>query len=240
MSVYRGDCPCSATNFTANRYRLIYLFPGLGASEKLFRAYDFSPYEGKVISFLVPQKNETLEHYCKRMAAAIDESKERIYIGVSFGGIVAQEIARFLPPNKIIIVSSIKHRGEKPRYFSWLRRIPVHRILPAGLIKDFGVIVSGLVAKKSPSEKKLFRELVRDADTRIIKWGIDQVIRWDQNISPNGLVHIHGDRDIVFPIRRIKPDFIIHGGKHFMIMREVKEIQSLLLKQIHAVSQTNQ
>ncbi len=215
------------------------MFPGLGASEKLFRAYDFTPHRAQVIPFLVPMKNESLQQYCRRMAADIMPSGENIYVGVSFGGIIAQEIARFLPPKKIIIISSIKPRREKPCYFSWLRRVPVHRLLPAAMIKDLGVRVSGLVAKKSLSEKELFRELVRDADTRVIKWGIDQVIRWDQNISPNALVHIHGDRDIVFPISRIKPDFIIHGGKHFMIMREVKEIQTLLLKQITTVSLAN-
>src|SRR6267143_1496615 len=103
----------------------IILFPGLGASEKLFERFDFGDRKTFVVKFLVPQKNETLYKYCQRLAVAIPADEELIFIGVSFGGILAQEVSKIILAKKIILISSIKAEMEKPRYFSWVKIFPV-------------------------------------------------------------------------------------------------------------------
>ena len=214
---------------------MIYLFPGLAASEKLFQGYTFPGVESRVITYLIPGKNEPLLHYCLRLASGIDPDPENIYIGVSFGGILAHEIARLLPPKKIIIISGMR-AGEPPGYYRWLRRFPVHRILPAPLIKAAGVAASRLLGQRNEEEKKQFWALVKEASPQVIKWGVRQTIDWKGPSAVRNVVHIHGDRDIVFPVRSVKPDYVIKGGRHFMVMREVSEIQTLLMRLITSVS----
>jgi pimeloyl-ACP methyl ester carboxylesterase len=208
----------------------------LGAGEKLFEPFDFSPFQAKTISFLVPEKKESLQHYCRRLSIEINREEENIYIGVSFGGILAQEIAKEIPPRKIILISSIKSNRERPWYFGWIRRIPVHQTIPPAILKKILLFISENVTIKTPKERRHFRVMVDEADNRVIQWGITQVANWKQASVPKNLIHIHGDRDLVFPIRKIKADHIIKNGKHFMIMREISEINELIMSLLQTES----
>lgn len=208
---------------------MIYLIPGLGAGEKLFEPFDFTPYKTQVIPFLIPEKNETLPHYSRRMAEAINPREAIILIGVSFGGIIAQEIARWLPVKKIILISSITAAGERAAFFRWLRIFPLHEIMPLNTLKRAFVLASELFTRKSPDERRCFRELVMASDSRVVRWGITQVMKWNPDYRHPHLIRIHGTHDLLFPLKKIKAEYVIQGGQHFMIMRETGEINRLLL-----------
>jgi hypothetical protein len=45
-------------------------------------------------------------------------------------------------------------------------------------------------------------------------------------------VHIHGDNDKIFPVKKIKPTHIIEGGTHMMIYNRAKEIGGCVEKVI--------
>jgi len=215
---------------------LIYLFPGLGASEKLFEPFDFSPFQAKTISFLIPEKRETLQHYCQRLSIPINREEENIYIGVSFGGILAQEIAKEIPPRKIILISSIKSERERPWYFDWIRWFPIHQMIPPVILKKILLFISESVTRKTAEEQQRFRVMIDEADDRVIQWGITQVANWKQELASKNLIHIHGDHDLVFRIRKIKADHVIKNGKHFMIMREISEINELIMSLLQTES----
>ena len=215
---------------------MIYLFPGLGASEKLFEPYVFDPLKATTIPFLVPEKGETLSHYCERMAAGIKRDEENIYIGVSFGGIIAQEISKKLPPRKIILISSIKTIYERPWYFNLLRWFPLHQVIPSSVSKKVLQFLSESLTKKTTDERERFRILLKEADDRVISWGITQTANWDNGTVLPNIFHIHGDRDIVFPIRNIKADYVIHHGAHFTVMREIKEINEKIMSLLQTES----
>src|SRR5947208_269376 len=119
----------------------IILFPGLGASEKLFNQFDFGNRKTFVVKFLTPQKNETLQHYCQRLAISIPSDEQLIFIGVSFGGILAQEVSKIIPVKKVILISSIKTEHEKPSYFSWVKLFPVYRIILTSVLKNVVVFL---------------------------------------------------------------------------------------------------
>src|SRR5262245_57363946 len=96
---------------------LICLFPGLGATKRIFAQYDFGVSRSMIVEFLIPFRNETIAQYAQRMAEHIPREEDLIFIGVSFGGIIAQEVSKIIPPKKIILISTIKTEMEKPRYF---------------------------------------------------------------------------------------------------------------------------
>ena len=206
----------------------IILFPGLGASEKLFNQFDLGDRKTFVVKFLTPQKNETLRQYSKRLALSIPTDEDLIFIGVSFGGILAQEISKIIPAKKIILISSIKTEHEKPSYFSWVKLFPVYRIMPSSLLKNVGVIFGEFFTPKSKDERKLFLSLVKEADISVIRWGIHQTLYWEQNEMLSNIIHVHGVKDRVFPIRKIKADFVIESGSHFMVIQRSVEINKLI------------
>jgi len=41
-------------------------------------------------------------------------------------------------------------------------------------------------------------------------------------------VHIHGDQDRIFPIKNIKPDYVIKGGTHMMVWNRADEISAII------------
>jgi len=73
---------------------MVYFISGLGADERVFQFLDLSEIEHRFIKWNVPQKNESLPSYCKRLTEQINVQQEVILIGISFGGMIAQEITK--------------------------------------------------------------------------------------------------------------------------------------------------
>src|SRR6188474_3274769 len=94
----------------------IYLLSGLGADKRVFDFVDFSGFNVNHIDWIEPQDNESLERYASRLLEQIKTPRPSL-IGVSFGGMVAVEIAKLMETNKIIIVSSAKTKLDIPIHF---------------------------------------------------------------------------------------------------------------------------
>ena len=86
--------------------KTIYCISGLGADERAFSKLKVDGYALKVINWLIPEPNETIEHYASRMRAGITEENP-VLMGLSFGGMMCTEIAKQIPVSKIIIISNI-------------------------------------------------------------------------------------------------------------------------------------
>src|SRR5690606_4307095 len=98
----------------------IYQVSGLGANEKAFKYLKINPeFETVYIPWLQPEELETLGNYAERMAAKIDTSEEFILMGLSFGGIIVQEMNRFLHPKLNILISTVKSREELPLFMKF-------------------------------------------------------------------------------------------------------------------------
>ena len=94
----------------------VYFMPGLAASSSIFERISLpeEQFEIVLLEWEIPLDNETLSEYDKRIADKIVH-KNPVLIGVSFGGILVQEMAKFIEVRKIIIISSVKSNLEFPR-----------------------------------------------------------------------------------------------------------------------------
>ena len=221
------------TNDSRLFMQTIFLFPGLGADSRLF-AHTYIPGAiTKVMEMRAPLRHETLKDYCKSMLRDIPPDEKLVFIGVSFGGILAQEISKLRPVERIILVSSVSSRRQFPRAFVLLRIFPIFKILPGKWLKRLIVWIGRTFTHKSETEEKLFETMVRDADTGLIRWGIHQTIHWKKSSPLPGVIHIHGSRDPLFPCEKIKPDYVIEGGEHFIIFQRAEEINKLLQHIVH-------
>src|SRR6185312_11284822 len=91
----------------------IYVISGFGADERVFSKLDFGDNDVHFIQWQVPEKDETLASYAERLAKEIVYPNP-ILIGLSFGGMMAIEIAKLIPIEKVILISSIRDRYELP------------------------------------------------------------------------------------------------------------------------------
>ena len=94
----------------------VYFMPGLAASTTIFERIHLPEdiFEIFFLEWVIPTKNETLVMYASRLAKEIVHENP-VLIGVSFGGVLVQEMARIIPVRKTIIISSVKTNQEFPR-----------------------------------------------------------------------------------------------------------------------------
>ena len=73
----------------------VYLIPGMSADTASFDSLEWneSQFSVKVLSWLEPIKDESLKAYTIRMGQTIDRSMPFALVGVSFGGVIAQELS---------------------------------------------------------------------------------------------------------------------------------------------------
>lgn len=209
----------------------IYLISGLGADESVFRNIDFLGEHPRHITWIDPEDNESLEDYSKRLIEQVDSKNELILIGVSFGGIIASEMAKHIPVKKIIIISSIKSSLEKPFIYRIISFMKLLNLIPSCLLKIYNPILAYFFGISSLADKELLRNFLSRTDEKFIKWALKSILKWDNQKYSNNLIHIHGTNDRLFPFRLIGQAVPITDGGHFMILNKAGEI-SLKLREI--------
>lgn len=80
----------------------LYFIPGTAANSKIFERIELpkDQFEMHFLEWIVPaSKDETIEAYAKRFSEGIIHENP-ILLGVSFGGIMAQEVSKIIPTEK--------------------------------------------------------------------------------------------------------------------------------------------
>ena len=81
------------------------------------------------MEWIDPFPNETIEAYAKRLSEGIDQNQPFVLIGLSFGGMVAVEIAKITLPVCTIQISSVDHRDELPKLYRFIGKTGITRLL---------------------------------------------------------------------------------------------------------------
>jgi pimeloyl-ACP methyl ester carboxylesterase len=205
----------------------IYIFSGLGADERVFQYLDFSGFAVTFIRWLQPIQNETIEGYAKRLTQQITTTRP-VLIGLSFGGIMATEVAKLIDTEKVVLIASAKTRQEIPFYYRLAGQLRLHKLLPASLLKQPNVLSSWFFGAQSQEDKKMLADILRDTDSQFLRWAIDKIVTWkNQFVHPN-LIHIHGTADRILPFRYVVSDLKVDGGGHFMTVNKAHELTAAI------------
>jgi pimeloyl-ACP methyl ester carboxylesterase len=203
---------------------IIYCISGLGADERAFSKLTIIGYQLKVIPWLNPLANETIEQYATRMREPIIEENP-ILMGLSFGGMICTEIAKQITVQKIILISSIKSLHELPFWMKAIATLKLNKVVPLKRTSKFSEAVQNLFLGISTAEEKAVVAVSRKKDNKAyIYWAVNQVINWKNNWQHECTFHIHGDADRMFPIKKVKATYIIKKAGHFMIMNRAEEV----------------
>ncbi len=208
----------------------IYFVPGLAASTSIFEYIKLPEdrFEIHFIPWLIPKtKKEELADYAKRMCKSISETNF-VLVGVSFGGIVVQEMRKFCKPLKTVIISSVKHHNEFPLRLKIAKKTKAYKLAPIKAlanIESFAKYAYGDTIKK---RVELYKKYLSMRDEKYLPWAIHNVLHWKQDKVNENLIHIHGNKDGIFPIKNIKNCIVIEGGTHVMILNKAKQINRIL------------
>ena len=212
----------------------IYLLSGLGADHRIFQHLHFGPFTPKHIHWLEPNPQEPLTDYARRLSAQI-EGEAPILLGVSFGGMVAVEIAKQRQCQTVILISSAATRAEVPAVYRNAGRLCLHRLLPVPLLKQANFLTYWFFGMHTAAERALLKNILRDTDGRFLRWAMDAIVRWENTETLPNLLRLHGTADRILPIRNIRHvDARIPGGGHLMIFNRAGEINEALLRLLRA------
>lgn len=212
----------------------VYFISGLAADSRIFRNIQLPEgYETVYLEWIDPLPDESLEQYAKRLAAPVIRSEPCILLGMSMGGMVAVEIAKLVTPLQCILISSVPVASDLPFYFHWAGKIKLQRWIPISIVKNAS-LTKRLFSTETAEDKKILRQIIRESDDGFVRWAMDAILRWKNEWRPPVLLHIHGSRDEMLPLRFTHPTHIIKGAGHLMIMNRAAHINELLRQSLAA------
>lgn len=213
----------------SNNKTLVYLFPGQGSDERIFSKISLDTSFFIVnVTYPIPERGASLNEYAHIISKQIDTTKKYIFIGVSLGGMICSELADFLKPEKIIIISSAKCRKELPFRYRFQKIIPINKIIPKNLIKLGALLLQPIVEPDRNKNKATFKSMLKNKDPRYLKRTANMIINWNKENYDSKIVHIHGTKDHTIPFCNVKADYLINGGSHMMTLTRGDEINNLI------------
>ena len=206
----------------------IYFVPGTAANSKIFDRIKFpeDQFEIHYLEWLIPLSiNESIESYASRLCEKVIH-KNPILIGVSFGGIVAQEMSKLISCNKLVIISSIKNKYELPKSLRFIKKARLYLLAPTAFISTFEKILVRVSGKSAKKQIEAYKMYLSQRDPLYLKWAIKEALHWRQETTIPGIIHLHGNNDFVFPIENINNCITIENGSHVMILTKGKKIKN--------------
>lgn len=209
----------------------VYFMPGLAASPLIFEKIRLPEDEFEIVllEWMIPLDKESLHEYAVRVSKNITHENP-VLVGVSFGGILVQEISKVIPVRKTIIISSAKCNTEFPRKFKIAKTTGAYKLLPLKLLLKVEDLAKFSFGPKINERLRLYEKFLSVRDLKYLEWAIEQVMLWDRCEPDENVIHIHGDADEVFPSKYIKGFIPVKGGTHIMIINRFRWLNENLPK----------
>jgi pimeloyl-ACP methyl ester carboxylesterase len=210
-----------------------YFLSGLGADRRVFDKLKLDP-KIPVVHFewIKPFRKETLHDYAKRLIVQIDTTKPFQLVGLSFGGIIAAELADIANPRRVVIISSTATGIPVSSFYQGLLKVLLASPLAVPVLKSPNFLVNKYFGADTSELKALLKNILHDTNGRFLKWALVRMSRWSRPEKVPGLYHIHGTADRLIPIQLVKPDVYIERGGHLMVYAQHEEISEILNKQL--------
>lgn len=207
---------------------VFYLTPGLGADERVLHRWQLVG-EVHVLPWLAPEAAaEPLPHYAARLAAAVPLGRACWVVGVSFGGLLALEIARLRPLAQVVLVSSLAGPHELPLLLRTARATGLDRLAPPALLQKVPRLAAWFFGVKNKREYALLRQIIADTDPAFARWAITQLLRWRGVAGPGPAARVHGGRDRLLPAPAANLDCRIAAAGHFLAVSHAAQVSRFL------------
>lgn len=212
----------------SNDQSTLFLFPGLGADERLFQ-HQLDNLDNIVVPEWLPaEKDESLADYCKRFASTLDISPKDFVGGMSFGGQVALEIAKHVECAGCMLISANRRAEEISAQFRLQNKIL--QTMPESFVKTAlkGIAIPKLVneEKLCDQEKSFLIEMADEMDYNFFRWSSNAAATWDYEFNSadfkTPIMQIHGEHDSI--ITKSPESEILKGAGHLINYTHATEL----------------
>ena len=208
----------------------LFLLPALGTDKRIFSFLGKLPAEIVHPGIPSPLAKETMAEYGTRMAESMALEEEDMIGGVSFGGMVAAEIARQRRIKGLILISSgLSSHSVDPlaqRFGSLAFNLPNHMMRSIlGSRKTFKKVFG----EDRPPLYQLARQMLDDSpDDMLINGGRLSLSYYPDNPVRCPVYAIHGEKDsMMFPVEVVGCRMVEEAGQG-MVVTHADEVTEFL------------
>lgn len=207
----------------------IIIFPGMGADARLIGPQRVLDVDFETPAWIEPVLGESLAEYARRVAGLIDQSSPFYLGGISFGGMVAQEVARHVSPLGLILIASCR-RGTD---LGIVRRGVLRSscITPNWAVqcaKRATPLLRPIFNCVDPAHGALLSEMLQATSPRFLKWSMQAILDWPGCEINCPLLHIHGSSDKIIPISGLSPTHTIANAGHVLNLTHAEEVNAVI------------
>ncbi len=212
----------------------LYFISGLGADKRIFQNLVL-PEVFKIyyIEWEAVSENESMESYCRRLSTQINQQEPYTILGLSFGGVIAVELSKFLSPVQTVLISSFCFKKEVPWFYILLGKSRIYKILPPRMLLRPNNIAFRLFGAYKPEIKSLLKNIFEDTDPAFFEWAVRQLFSWDNHWKPSNLIRIHGTADKILPYKEIMQAIPVKDGEHLMVYNKSAIVSQILTEKLY-------
>lgn len=206
----------------------------MGADSRLFEPQRRHGFEFDIPNLSEPHRRDTLADYAARIRDQLNLAPPCVVAGVSFGGMLACELARLCGARCAILIASCRNRSGIPSHYRALEVIS--RIIPDFVIQRRAVVSGRVFAALeciTEEQKQTVMNMSRDVAVPQLRRIARMILEWNApDVWPMPVHQIHGDADRIIPLSRVRPDEVIPGGGHLINMTHANRVNRFLEKHV--------
>jgi len=212
-----------------NKNLTLVFLPGLGADARLFVRQQNAFKKIIIPQWLPPFQNESLAAYARRWAGELRLPQGCILVGISFGGMLALEMAPLVMPKCVLLIGSCRSPSSIPWVLKMVGRLPGWPALGKILARTLPFGRGWFLGVDRKEDLDLLMKMYLDAPNSFLQWTVRAILSW-KGYAGKGtkIYHIHGTNDRLIPFRNVKPDAVVQGGGHTIVLSHPKEVNAFI------------
>lgn len=221
--------PCPAVHGQASDKMNVYFISGLGADQRVFQKLTIdSEFNPIPIEWIKPERKESMASYARRLSAQIDTTKPFQIVGLSFGGMIASEIADQINPRQIILISSKSASEPIGKFYRGLINFGLLSPFASMLMRSANSFTYKAFGAKTTEEKTMLRSILKDTDPKFMKWAVKTIAAWNHPQKSPLAYQINGSADRMIKADKTKYDYLVPDGEHLMVYTMASQISKIL------------
>jgi hypothetical protein len=210
-----------------------YFIGGIATDKQLYRHQLAHIPDSVYLPFPQHDIHDIMETYAKKFIPSIDTSKPFNLVGCSMGGIITMELLKFIHPEKVVLISSVKCRAEMPWQLRQLKYTKFHKLFPGCMFIKSIVLGSRFIKEVNaiPHLREQVISMAKHNDPAFLYWCVNAIVNWNGGSGyRKDIIHIHGTKDKMFPIKNLKNVIPVEKGTHKMLLTNPSYFTGFLLK----------
>ncbi|MBT8221151.1 MAG: alpha/beta hydrolase [Bacteroidia bacterium] len=213
-----------------NAIQPIYFIPGLGTTRTIFEKTAVPQgFQKHYIDWIEPISDiESLRSYSARLLEQVLHPNP-IFVGMSFGGLVALELSNHFQSKKVLLISSFRNKHDLTFPIRTLLKAKPYKFIPDIELSAVRRIVRRAYAIRSAVPVAKLLAMMGDHSPRYLRWSVRMIDEYQPNLLHKPEIHsIIGDKDSLVKVWKDYPSKVIPGGTHIAVYEHAHTVNDII------------